>query len=74
MQSRKQGLIWKKTCMNCKIKLGGWRDNNHKDQNGKKLVSNEIRLQGLRVQSWVSGKTKSWMSNISPHITNNQQQ
>jgi hypothetical protein len=36
MQSKKQGLIWKKTCMGCKIKLSGWRDNNDKDQNGKK--------------------------------------
>jgi len=74
MQSRKQGLKWLKTCMSYKIKLGGPRDNNHKDQNEKKLVSNEIRLQGLRAQSWVSGKTNSWMSSISPHITTNQQQ
>jgi hypothetical protein len=59
MQSRKQGLKWLKTCMSYKIKLGGPRDNNHKDQNEKKLVSNEIRLQGLRAQSWVSGKTNS---------------
>jgi hypothetical protein len=30
--------------MSYKIKLGGPRDNNHKDQNEKKFVSNEIRL------------------------------
>ncbi len=54
--------------------LGGPRNNNHEDQNEKELVSNEIRLQGLRAQSQVNGNTKSWMSSISPNITTNQQQ
>jgi hypothetical protein len=39
--------------------LGGPRNNNHEDQNEKELVSNEIRLQGLRAQSQVNGNTKS---------------